>query len=155
MTIATGAERDASGEPAPPPPPSRSPLRALARSESVLLPVAAVVLALLAGAVLMLVQGKNPLVAYWGLLQGALGGWDEFSRTLEKATPLIFTGLAVIVGLKGGLFNIGAQGQLLMGAMMSAYVGWKLSMPGLLHVPLALTVGALAGMLPAALAGWL
>lgn len=155
MTIATGAERDASGDPAPPPPPSRSRLRSLARNESVVLPVAAVLIALAVGAVLMLAQGKNPAVAYWGLLQGALGGWDNLARTLEKATPLIFTGLAVIVGLKGGLFNIGAQGQLLMGAIASAYVGWKLSMPGLLHVPLALAAGALAGMLPAALAGWL
>jgi simple sugar transport system permease protein len=155
MTVATGAERDASGEPAPPRPPSRSRLRALARNESVILPIAAVVIALLVGALLMLAQGKNPLVAYWGLLDGALGGWDNIARTLEKSTPLIFTGLAVIVGLKGGLFNIGAQGQLLMGAIISAYVGWQLSAPGLLHVPVALAAGIAAGMAPAALAGWL
>jgi len=156
MAIATGAERGATGDPAPPPPPSRSRLRAtLARHESIVLPVAAVVIALIIGALLMLAQGKNPAVAYWALLQGALGGWDNFARTLEKATPLIFTGLAVIVGLKGGLFNIGAQGQLLMGAIVSAYVGWQLSAPGLLHIPLALVAGALAGMLPAAIAGWL
>jgi len=154
MSIATGAERDASGDPAPPRP-SRSRLRALARNESIVLPIAAVVIALLIGALLMLAQGKNPAVAYWALLDGALGGWDNFARTLEKATPLIFTGLAVIVGLKGGLFNIGAQGQLLMGAIVAAYVGWQLSAPGLLHVPLALAAGTVAGMAPAALAGWL
>ena len=93
------------------------------------------------------------MTAYKALLQGAVGSQEAISRTLEKATPLIFTGLAVIVGMKAGLFNIGAQGQLLLGAVFAAWVGYRLDLPTVLHVPLGLLVGGLMGMLPAALAG--
>lgn len=128
-------------------------LRLSQRAENVLLPIAAVVLALLIGAVLIRLNGANPLTAYAALLDGALGGQDAISRTLEKATPLIFTGLAVIVGMKAGLFNIGAQGQLLTGAVAAAWVGYRLDLPTVAHVPLGIIVGGLVGMLPAALAG--
>jgi len=130
-------------------------MRLSSRAENVLLPIAAVVLALLIGAVLIALDGANPWTAYSSLLQGAVGSQDAISRTLERATPLIFTGLAVIVGMKAGLFNIGAQGQLLLGAVFAAWVGYRLDLPTVLHVPLGLVVGGVMGMLPAALAGYL
>jgi general nucleoside transport system permease protein len=140
-------------------PPSATPeqrggFRLSARAETIVLPIAAVVIALIIGAVLMWFEGNNPFTAYRALLSGALGGKDEIARTLEKATPLILTGLAVIVALKAGLFNIGAQGQLLLGAIFAAYVGYKVTwLPTVLHVPLCLVVGGIFGLLPAALAG--
>jgi simple sugar transport system permease protein len=128
-------------------------MRLSSRAENVVLPIAAVVLALLIGAVLIALDGANPLTAYWSLLQGALGSQADVARTLEKATPLIFTGLAVIVGMKAGLFNIGAQGQLLLGAVFAAWVGYRLELPTVLHIPVGLLAGGVMGMLPAALAG--
>ena len=128
-------------------------MRLSQRAENIVLPLAAIVLALIIGAVLIWLDGANPFEAYKSLLEGALGSRDAVARTLEKATPLIFTGLAVIVGMKAGLFNIGAQGQLLLGAVFAAWIGYRLDMPTVFHVPLALIVGGLFGMLPAALAG--
>ena len=80
-------------------------MRLSSRAENIVLPFAAVVLALLIGAALIGFDGANPLTAYRSLLQGAVGSQDAIARTLEKATPLIFTGLAVIVGMKAGLFK--------------------------------------------------
>jgi simple sugar transport system permease protein len=126
------------------------------RAEAMLLPLAAVAIALILGAGLILTQDANPFTAYKALLTGAFGSWGDFARTLEKTTPLILTGLAVIVALKGGLFNIGAQGQLLMGALFSAWAGYQITgLPRLLHVPLALAFGIGFGMLSAAFAGFL
>jgi ABC-type uncharacterized transport system permease subunit len=125
-----------------------------ARVQAAVVPVAAVVIALVVGAVLVLLQGTNPIEAYRALLAGALGNRVAVGRTLEKATPLVLTGLAVLVALRAGLFNIGAQGQLLFGAILSAYVGYRLTgMPKVVHLPLALLVGGLAGAIPALVAG--
>lgn len=111
-------------------------------------PLAAVILAALIGAVLLLVSGADPVAAYSALLKGALGGATPIQRTLEKATPLIFSGLAVAFAFKAGLFNIGAQGQLLFGAIVAAAVGFGIEgLPAIIHAPLALLIGALAGAL--------
>lgn len=116
----------------------------LRHRNDVLLPLVAVVLGLVLGAVVMWSAGNDPLVAYRAMLDGSFGGITELGRTLEKATPLILTGLAVAFAFKAGLFNIGAQGQLLLGAVFSAWVGFRFDLPALLHVPLALVVGILA-----------
>lgn len=111
-------------------------------------PLAAVLLAALIGALLLLVSGADPIAAYSALIKGALGGATPIQRTLEKATPLIFSGLAVAFAFKAGLFNIGAQGQLLFGAIVAAAVGFGIEgLPAIIHAPLALFVGALAGAL--------
>jgi len=126
------------------------------RAEAIVLPLAAVAIALVIGAGLILTQDANPFTAYQALLSGAFGSWKDFARTLEKTTPLILTGLAVIVALKGGLFNIGAQGQLLMGALFSAWAGYQITgLPRVLHVPLALAFGIVFGLATAAFAGFL
>ena len=119
------------------------------------LPVASVLLALAIGAVLIALQGHNPGKAALAVWNGAFNGRSAIGRTLEKATPLVLAGIAVIVALKAGLFNIGAQGQLVFGALMSGYVGYRIGLPTVLHVPLGLLVGALFGALTAAIAGFL
>lgn len=117
-------------------------------------PLAAVGLALAIGAVILLFSGASPIQAYGALLRGAFGGATQFGRTLEKATPLIFSGLAVAFAFKAGLFNIGAQGQLLLGALVSAALGFGLTgLPAIIHVPLALLGGAAAGALYGAIPG--
>jgi simple sugar transport system permease protein len=118
------------------------------------IPLAAVLLAALIGAIILVVSGANPLQAYAGLIEGSFGSLAAFGRTLEKATPLIFSGLAVAFAFKGGLFNIGAQGQLLLGALTSAAVGFSLQgLPPVLHISLALLAGAAAGALYGAIPG--
>ncbi len=121
---------------------------------SIRVPVAAVVLALLIGGLILLISGINPLDAYSALFKGAFGNAKYLQRTLEKATPLIFSGLAVAFAFKAGLFNIGAQGQLLIGALTSAALGFLIKgIPPLVHIPLALLGGALAGALYGAIPG--
>jgi simple sugar transport system permease protein len=118
------------------------------------IPVAAVLLALLIGAVILLISGANPIQAYVALFQGAFGSMTALGRTLEKATPLVFSGLAVAFAFKAGLFNIGAQGQLLFGAITAAAIGFGVEgLPAIIHIPLALLGGALAGALYGAIPG--
>lgn len=131
-----------------------APLRGLLRA--MIVPVISVVVALAIGAVIISVSGANPLVAYRALFEGGLGSARAIGRTFEKATPLIFGGLAVSLAFKCGLFNIGAQGQLLLGAVFAAFIGFSLQgLPAMAHIPLALLVGAIMGALWAAIAGTL
>ncbi len=94
---------------------------------AVAVPLTAVVLALIIGAIILAISGANPFEAYIALFQGAFGSQVAIQRTLEKATPLIFTGLAVAFAFKGGLFNIGAQGQLLVGGIAAAAIGFGIT----------------------------
>jgi len=116
--------------------------------------VMAVLLAVLIGAVILLVSGANPIQAYGALLRGSFGTITALGRTLEKATPLIFSGLAVAFAFKAGMFNIGAQGQLLLGAITAAFLGFAIhGLPPYIHMPLALLGGAMAGGLYAFIPG--
>ncbi len=124
------------------------------RCRALSVPLAAVVLASLIGAIILTAHGANPFEAYAALLKGSFGTIAAMSRTLEKTTPLIFSGLAVAFAFKAGLFNIGAQGQLLFGALTAAIAGFGLNgLPAIIHLPLALLAGAGAGCLYAALQG--
>ena len=88
------------------------PTSTLARFQSFLVPVLALVVAFTIGGILISLQGVNPFLAYKSLFSSAWFTSDGLLRTLQKTTPLILTGLAVAIPLKIGLFNIGAQGQL-------------------------------------------
>jgi simple sugar transport system permease protein len=144
----------------------RSALQGILRTT--LIPALAVLLGLLVGAVVIVVahalagDGWDlllPLQAYAAMLEGALGSVDGIIRTLTEATPLILTGLAVAVGFKAGLFNIGANGQFLMGALAAATVGAAVAgLSPLLAIPLALggamLLSAFYGFIPGALKAW-
>jgi simple sugar transport system permease protein len=93
--------------------------------------------------------------AYGGLIDGALLKPNAFTNTLVAATPLILTGLAVALGFRTGLFNIGGSGQFLMGAVAGVFVGYAIPMPPVIHVVVALLAGVLAGALWAAIPGFL
>ncbi|MCP4363376.1 MAG: ABC transporter permease [Chloroflexi bacterium] len=122
--------------------------------QAVSVPLLSVALALGIGALILLFSGANPLNAYAALLAGAFGSAEAFARTLEKATPLILGGLAVAFAFKAGLFNIGGQGQLLIGGIVAAYLGFAIEgLPFIIHMPLALLGGSLAGAAYAAIAG--
>lgn len=130
------------------------PLAALVRFQSLLVPVLALAVAFAVGAILIRAQGVNPAYAYQSLFSAAWLSPDGILRTLQKATPLILTGLAVAIPLKVGLFNIGAQGQLILGALATAFVGYHFAdLPGVVLIPFAVLAGAVVGSLWAGLAG--
>ena len=106
----------------------------------------AVLLALLIGAVLIGASGYSVKEAYSNLLVGAFGGVYSLATTVVMSTPLLFTGLAVAFAFQCGLFNVGAEGQLYVGALTSAVVALALSgLPPALRVIMALAAGAGAG----------
>jgi simple sugar transport system permease protein len=119
-----------------------------------LIPVLSVIVALAIGGILVYIQGSNPLTAYRVLFTTAFGSLDGIATTLAKATPLVLSGLAVAICLRAGLFNIGAQGQLISGALASAWAGYNfVGLPMFIHIPLALLFGAFFGALVALVAG--
>jgi ABC-type uncharacterized transport system permease subunit len=94
--------------------------------------------------------------AYGALFQGALGSPYAISESLVASTPYIFAGLAVALGFRGGLFNIGAEGQIFIGALAAVWVGYSFTgLPWFVHLPLALLAGALGGGLWGAIPGYL
>jgi ABC-type uncharacterized transport system permease subunit len=93
--------------------------------------------------------------AYQALFESSLGSVDAISRTLVEATPLIFAGLSVALAFRAGLFNIGAAGQLMIGATCTAWVGFHYSLPAVVHLPLAIVAGILGGMVWGGFAGFL
>ncbi|WP_448531125.1 ABC transporter permease [Pseudothermotoga sp.] len=123
---------------------------------SFLVPVLSVVVALIIASFVILMIGKNPITAYAALIRGALGSKMAIASTIVKTTPLILTGLAVGFGFRAGLFNIGAEGQMIVGAMVATAfainVGW---MPAVLAIPLTMLVGMVAGAAYASIAGFL
>ena len=93
--------------------------------------------------------------SYQTLFANSLGTLGGFMESLKFATPLIFTGLAVAFGFRAGLFNIGAPGQMVLGAIFAALVGVYMPGPRLVVLPLAVIAAALGGGLWGALPGWL
>lgn len=126
--------------------------RSTIRPLPVLSPLLAIAAALLVGAGLIAIAQVNPLSAYAILFSEALANYYGFGNTLTKLAPLLLTSLAVLVALKAGQFNIGAEGQIYLGGLGSAIVGLSLpALPAVVHVPLALLGGFLFG----AVWGWI
>lgn len=113
-----------------------------------LTPLVAVFIAFAVGALLMFLQGAQPMDAYGSLFSHGFGSWEGFAKTLGKATPLMLSGLAVTIGLRSGLFNIGVQGQLVSGALAAGWAGYAIhGLPIYIHLPIALLFGIVFGAL--------
>lgn len=123
--------------------------------ESFLVPVIAIILGLLVGAIAMLAGGFNPILAYTALIEKVFGSAYNFGETIRQITPLIFTGLAVAFAFRTGLFNIGAEGQFIVGMVAATTVGVAFELPAIIHAPLAILAGAIAGGLWGSVAGYL
>ncbi len=107
----------------------------------------AIFLAIVAGGAVMALFGYNPVSAYAALAKGAFGTFAAFTSTLTKSVPIMFTGLAVAVAFKCGVFNIGAEGQMLMGALSAGIAGIYIRfLPAILHIPVTLAAACLGGM---------
>ncbi|MCT8139360.1 ABC transporter permease [Anaerobacillus sp. CMMVII] len=122
---------------------------------NILVPLISVFLGIFVGAILMLFIGQNPIVGYMALLSGVFGDIYYFGEMLRMMTPLILAGLAVAFAFRTGLFNIGVEGQLIVGWLASVSVGLLIDAPFIIHLPLAIAAGALAGALWGLVPGFL
>lgn len=111
-----------------------------------LVPLAALLLALVVGAFLLLALGTNPLEAYAAMIQGAVGNVSSLTQTLVKATPLLLVGLGITIAFRGGVINIGGEGQITVGALMATAVAIGFSAwPAVILLPLTLLAGVVGG----------
>lgn len=111
----------------------------------VIVPVLSILLAVAIGAVIMAFLGANPVLALKSLVMGAFGSKPNLGTTFAKATPLIFTSLCACFAYKCGVFNLGGEGQFIMGSIAACYVTLTLGITGPAAVLLALVAGAAAG----------
>lgn len=134
--------------------------------QKIIIPIVAVLLSLIMGAVVILVMGKNPIEAFISLLQGSgllpkesyaakKNMLTDFMSMLNALTPMIFAALAVAVAFKTGLFNIGVSGQMLIGGFVASILVGYADLPSFIAKPLVILIGALMGALVGALIGWL
>ena len=121
---------------------------------NLLVPIISVILGLLVGAIVMLVSGYDPVAGYIALWNGIFGDTYTIGETIRQITPYLLAGLAVAFAFRTGLFNIGVEGQLIMGWVAAAYVGYAFEgLPKIIHLPLALIAAAAAGAFWAFIAG--
>jgi len=97
------------------------------------------------GAVFLVIAGISPAVAYGKLLSSVFGKPKYLVWTLIYASPLIFTGLSVAFSFRTGVFNIGAEGQFVVGSLAACSLGILLDLPAVIHVPLCVLAAAAAG----------
>jgi general nucleoside transport system permease protein len=165
--------------PEAPPPEPPSPMESAAGvgdslARSLLVPALAVVAALVIGALIIALtdvtlvpqlfsdpgptlaaMGREVLSAYRALFRGAVGSVYAISETLFATTPLLLASLGVALGFRAGLFNIGAQGQMLMGGMLAALLGIYLDLPGPIHIIVCILGGIVGGVVWGGIAGLL
>jgi ABC-type uncharacterized transport system permease subunit len=113
---------------------------------NVLLPIVGVIVALLLGAVMLVILKADPLAAYAAMVRGVVGSRFGLTQTLVKATPLLLVGLGICIAFRANVINIGGEGQIIAGALMATW--WPLafsSWPGWLLIPSTMVVGFLAG----------
>ena len=120
---------------------------------SFLVPVISILLAFVIGCIIMVILGANPLVALQSLWIGAFGSLRNVGTTLARSAPLIFTGLCACFAYRCGVFNLGGEGQFLMGSIVCCYIATQSGIEGLPVIVLCLVGGALAGGLWAMVAG--
>jgi simple sugar transport system permease protein len=118
-------------------------------------PVFTLVAALAVSAVALVALEFNPIAVYDVMFIETVTNEFGLTNTLIRGVPLVLTGLAVYLPLKGGLWNIGAEGQLYIGAIAGAWIGLNLGLPAVFLVPLMLIVAALAGGIWGGIPGWL
>lgn len=123
----------------------------------VLLPLVAVVAALLVGAVILVLLDVNPVEAYTAMFTGAFTNKNGLADTLVKATPLMLVGLGIVIAFRANVINIGAEGQLIVGALLTTYLGLQLgeSLSAWLVIPICVIGGTLMGGIWGAIPGYL
>ncbi len=114
-----------------------------------------ILLGLVVGALVLIISGRNPIVVYGAMIEGIIGKPKYIAWTIIKATPYILTGLSVAFAFKTGLFNIGAEGQFIIGSLVATLLGVALDLPAIIQIPLIMIAAAVAGGLWGAISGFL
>ncbi|WP_223588462.1 ABC transporter permease [Neobacillus bataviensis] len=125
------------------------------RLTGILTPIIAVLLGIIVGTIIMLASGYNPVDAYTALWNGAFGETYYVGEVIRQFTPYILAGLAVAFAFRVGLFNIGVEGQFIVGWLASVWVGVSFDLPRVIHLPLAILAAMVAGALWAFIPGFL
>lgn len=125
------------------------------RLKNIIVPVMAVILGVLVGTIIMIVTGYNALAAFVALWNGAFGEVYYIGEVIRQVTPLILAGLSVAFAFRTGLFNIGVEGQLIVGWLAAVWVGIAFDLPPGIHALVAVLAAAVAGALWAFIPGLL
>lgn len=124
--------------------------------DAIKFPLLSIFLAFIIGSIFIMMTGNSPISAYGALFGGSLMGLSRIGETLLKTTPIIFTGLSIAFAFRCGLFNIGAEGQFVIGSLFTVAAAYIFrGLPGFLLVPTVLIAGAIGGGLWAAIPGFL
>lgn len=129
------------------------------RRDIILIPLAAVFMALVIGAVIMMATSVAPatiLRSFVAMADGSVGSINAISETLTASIPLVLAGLGIGLAFRAGLFNIGAEGQMVIGGLAAAIASFSITgLPMAVHMPLVLVIGLIFGGIYAAIAGFL
>jgi general nucleoside transport system permease protein len=112
-----------------------------------------ILMGLLFGSIILIIGGFNPFEAYSIMWTGVFGRTSYIAQTIVRSTPIILTGLSVAFAFRTGLFNIGAEGQFIIGAMVAALTGYFFQLPAIIHVPVVFFSAILAAGLWGSIAG--
>ena len=110
------------------------------------LPMFAALAAFVIGAIILLIMNMNPMVAYRALLNGAFGNQNALIETIVKAVPLLLIGLGICIAFRAKVINIGAEGQMIIGALMATAFGLSVEWSGWLVIPAAMFIGFFGGV---------
>ncbi|MBF8981957.1 ABC transporter permease [Lutibacter sp. B2] len=124
-------------------------------NETLLFTILAIIMGLIVGAVVITISGYNPIDAYRAMIEGVFSKPKYIARTIIKSTPLILTGLSVAFAFRTGLFNIGVEGQFIIGALVATLLGYFIHLPAVIHIPIVFIGAILAAGLWGAIAGYL
>jgi ABC-type uncharacterized transport system permease subunit len=116
------------------------------RFDSLFGQILAILFALGLGALVILTVDESPVLVFVTLLKGAFGSPERIAGTLLQTTPILICGIAACISFRGGLFNIGIEGQLFMGGLAAVLVGFSFELPPLLHMAVAMAAAVVAGM---------
>jgi len=116
--------------------------------------ILAVLSSVMVGGVIFSVSGADPLLAYSALITGALIGKHQIAETIVKTTPLLFASLGVALAFKSGLWNVGAEGQIVIGSLVAAWLGFSImGLPTIIHILLTMIFSFLGGAMWALIPG--
>jgi len=111
----------------------------LEKNQAAFTSIVAVILAFIVVGILLLSTGRNPVEAFGYFIRGAFGNTYNIANTISRVIPLLIAAIAFIIGAKCSVFNVGIEGQLLLGALSSAVVGFAFDLPPVIHLPLTVT----------------
>lgn len=130
-------------------------LKKLFLNETLIVTVLSVILGLLVGAVVLAVAGYNPLEAYKMMLLGVVSKPKFIAQTIVYSMPVVLTGMSIAFAFRTGLFNIGAEGQFMIGALTAAVLGYVIELPAVIHIPVVIIGSVVVSGLYGGLSGWL